>query len=95
MPRDGDWRERRPARYMSFMPKRPKVVSIATTPEPKNSDRNRVIARDAVTNRVVFAIGPRRFAFEFTTRELPPGTGDHPASVVPFPRQEKPSGTTK
>jgi hypothetical protein len=81
---------------MSFMPKKPKVVPI-TTPERTNSDELQVIAHDAITRRYIFAIGQRRFAFDWTSRiiKLPPGTGDEPAPVVPFPKQKNPRGTAK
>jgi hypothetical protein len=75
---------------MSVMPKKPKVVPI-TTPEPKNSEERRLIAHDAITRRYIFAIGPRRFALDWTSRvtKLPPDTRGQSAPVVPFPNQKK------
>ena len=81
---------------MLVMPKRPKVVPIPT-PERTNSDERRLIAHDAISRRYIFAIGPRRFAFDWTSRitRLPPDTGEQPAPVVLFPSQEKPGRTSK
>ena len=78
------------------MPKNTKVVLI-TTPEPTTSKERRLIAHDARTHRYIFTIGPRRFAIDWTSRvtKLSPGTGDQPAPVVPFPKQEKPGRTGK
>jgi hypothetical protein len=81
---------------MSFMPKKSKVVPITTT-EGTNSDERQEIAHDAITRRYVFAIGPRRFAFDWMSRvtKLSPGTGNKPASVVLFPKQKKQRRTAK
>ena len=70
-------------------PKRKKatVIPIDRT-EPMKGDQPRVIASDAVTNRIIIAIGSQRFAYDQTTRitELPPTAGDEPAPVVPLRR---------
>jgi hypothetical protein len=80
---------------MSFMQKKPKVVPI--TPERTNSDERQVVAQDAITRRYLFTIGPRRFAFDWTSRitKLSLGRGEEPASVVPFPKQKKLRRTAK
>jgi hypothetical protein len=74
------------------MPKKTKVLPI-TMPKPTNPEERYLIAHDAITRRYIFAIGPRRFAFDWTSRvtKLPPGT-DRPAPVVPFPNQKKLAG---
>jgi hypothetical protein len=78
------------------MPKKTKVVPI-TTPEPTNPEERRVIGHDAITRRYIFAIGPRRFAFDWTSRvtKLSPGTEGQAGLVVPFPNQEKRGRTAK
>ncbi len=65
--------------------KRAKVISIDRA-ALKTSAGLRVIASDAVTHRMIVAIGGERFAYDVTARitELPPTAGDQPAPVVPL-----------
>jgi hypothetical protein len=64
----------------------PKVVPIKT-------DLCQSIAEDPHTKRFILGIGKRRIAFDFTTKitDLPPGTGDQPARVLPI--KNKGTGT--
>lgn len=57
------------------MPKKPKVVPIV-------EEKNRVIARDPKTQRIIVGIGSDRLAIDILSRvtRLPPGTGDRPAT---------------
>jgi hypothetical protein len=61
-----------------------------TTVVPLSQERRSVAVMDEKTSRVIMKIGPKRVAFDFTSRltELAPGTGDHPASVLPMTRKK-------
>jgi hypothetical protein len=64
--------------------KTPKVVPLTDT-------KRRVIASDEKSKRFILAIGNQRIAFDFTSRvtELPRGTGDRPAPVLPMKKSKK------
>jgi hypothetical protein len=68
------------------MDKTPKVVPIT-------ENQKRIIAEDegARATRLILGIGKRRIAFDFTSRvtELPPGTGDQPARVLPLKKKQQ------
>jgi hypothetical protein len=61
------------------MPKRTKIVPI-------DQRKDRLIAEDEKTHRVIFDIGGQRFAVDLLSRvrPLPPATGDGPAGVFPI-----------
>jgi hypothetical protein len=69
------------------MKKPPKVVPI-TDSKPE------WIAADELARRFILRIGQQRVAFDFLTRvtNLPSGTGDMPADVVPIKSKRKPKG---
>ena len=58
---------------------------------PFLSTKPRFIASDDQSRRVIVGIGRQRIALDFSTRitELPPTTGDQPASVLPIRRAPK------
>jgi len=66
------------------MPKTPKVVPI-------RKDLCETIAEDEHSKRFILGIGKRRIAFDFTTRvtDLPEGTGDQPARLLPMKSQKR------
>lgn len=58
---------------------------------PFSSPKARLIASDDQSRRVIVGIGRQRIALDFSTRitELPPATGDQPASVLPIRKAPK------
>ena len=63
---------------------------------PFQSPKAQFIASDDPSQRVIVGIGRQRVALDFSTRitELPPATGDQPASVLPIgkaPKRNRPS----
>jgi len=63
---------------------------------PFHSPKARFIASDDQSRRVIVGIGRQRIALDFSTRitELPPATGDQPASILPIrkaPKRNRPS----
>ena len=70
--------------YVVGMKKIPKVVLFP-------SRENRIIASDDQSRRVIVGIGKQRVAFDFFTRitQLPPTTGDRPASVLPIKKNRQ------
>jgi hypothetical protein len=70
--------------------KHAKVISIERAAF-KTSAGLRVIASDAVTHRMIVAIGGERFAYDVTARitELPPTTGDQPAPLMPLKKRKR------
>ncbi len=63
--------------------KHAKVISIDRVALKATNDQ-RLIASDAITHRMIVAIGGERFAYDLTARitELPQTAGDQPAPVV-------------
>jgi len=57
---------------------------------PLSEERRSMMATNEKTSRVIMKIGPQRVAFDFTSRltELPPGTGDRTASVLPMEKRK-------
>jgi hypothetical protein len=84
-------KERRASVYAVGMPKRPpKPVEISKV-VPLTEEKRRVIASDQRSHRLIFAIGQKRYAFDFFTRitDLSPHTGDHPAPVLPISKKRR------
>jgi len=69
------------------MPKPPEPEEITTVTEEKH----RVIVSDEKSRRIIFAIGKQHIAFDIFSRvtQLPPGTGDQPAPVLPMEKRGK------
>ena len=77
------------AAQMISLKKPSKIISF-------QSPKARLIASDDQSRRVIVGIGKQRIALDFSTRitELPPATGDQPASVLfirKAPKRNRPS----
>jgi hypothetical protein len=80
----------------SNKPARVIPIKKASRVIPFPSIKPRFIASDDQSRRVIVGIGRQRIALDFSTRitELPPTTGDQPASVLPMrkaPTRNRPS----
>jgi len=73
------------------MPRKPKVVPIATSQTQPSEERPRLIADEEASRRFILGIGSQRIAFDCSVRatNLPPHTGDKPAPVLPLPKKKK------
>ena len=84
-------KQRRASAYAVAMPKTPpKPIEISKV-VPLTEEKHRVIAFDQQSHRMIFAIGQKRYAFDFFTRitDLSPHTGDHPAPVLPISKKRR------
>jgi hypothetical protein len=79
----------RPDNKPASLPKN-RVVPIDQA-NPPNPEKPSFVLSDPVSHRVIFAIGGRRIALDFAARisDLAPETGDAPAPVLPWSKDDQ------